>query len=376
MKVLQVAPRFYPYIGGVENYVYCLSRELIKLGQEVKVICAREPAVGDESVEGVEVKRLRYTGKIANTALTLGLAKEVFFADCDIIHAHLPDPWSASLAAFVAAIRKKPLILTYHNDIVGKGICGYFAKTYNLIFLPLLLKLTKKILITHKEYLDYSPYLKGYARKIEVFPPGVDLDAFKLPIKKVNDEKTILFLGLLDEFHRYKGLDYLIRAMTLIKKEIARVKLIVGGEGVLKNYYKELAYSLGLDREIEFVGFISQEKLSDFYTQGDIFVLPSLSCTQEGFGIVLLEAMAAAKPVITTDIVGTARKIKEAMAGRVVKPADEKALATAIIEILRDETLATIMGQNGQGLVREHYDWRIIAKGFLELYKQCTIEVN
>jgi len=71
MKILQTPTRFYPYVGGVENYVYYLSKELIKLGNEVRVICANEPkSKQEEIIDGIKVKRLEYIGKIAAANIT------------------------------------------------------------------------------------------------------------------------------------------------------------------------------------------------------------------------------------------------------------------------------------------------------------------
>jgi glycosyltransferase involved in cell wall biosynthesis len=368
MKILQTPSRFYPYIGGVENYVYHLSKELIKLGHKIKVICADEPSIGDGIIDGIQVKRLNYMGKIANTNITPKLPQTILKEDFDIIHTHLPTPWSADWSAVVSLIKNKPLILTYHNDIVGEGIYSYIAKSYNFILLPLLLKSAKKIIVTHKRYIDFSPHLKEYIKKIEVIPPGIDLDKFKPMPQTKRREKIILFVGILDKFHRYKGLDYLIKAMTFIKRDIFNVKLIVGGNGVLKEEYIKLSRSLGLEKQIDFVGFIPQNKLIEYYNNCDVFVLPSLSSEQEGFGIVLLEAMACGKPVVTTNIVGLAENIKSIGSGRVIEPGKEIELSKAIIEILNNEDLANEMGQKARKLTEENYSWNLIAKKILELY--------
>lgn len=368
MKILQTPARFIPYTGGTENYVYNLSKELVNLGHRVKVICANEPDAGNDEFDGIKIDRLRYIIKIANTNITPFLPIKIFQEDVDIIHTHLPHPWAADWSYFISRIKKKPCILTYHNDIAGSGIYSYLAKSYNLIFLPLLLKSVKKIIITHKRYIDYSPYLKDYIKKIEVIPIGVDLEQFKVTPQKNRQQKIILFVGLLDEFHQYKGLHYLIRAMDLIKKETSDIKLFIVGEGILKKEYGKLAHSLDLDREIDFIGFLPQEKLAEYYNNCDVFVLPSLSCKQEGFGIVLLEAMACGKPVVTTNITGPAEKIREASAGLIVEPRDSNSLAEALIEILKNKNYAREMGIRARKLVEGEYSWDRIATNIEQLY--------
>ncbi len=95
MRILQTPARFYPYVGGVENYVYYLSKELVKRGHEVKVMCAREPKLESKEIDGIEVERLDYIGKTANTNLTLSLPRRLLKEDFDVLHTHLPTPWSA-----------------------------------------------------------------------------------------------------------------------------------------------------------------------------------------------------------------------------------------------------------------------------------------
>ncbi len=374
MKILQTPVRFYPFIGGVENYVYYLSKRLVKLGHVVTVICANEPNTEEEeTIKGIKVKRLSYIGKIANTNITPKLLSELLREEFDIVHTHLPTPWSADGSAIVSKLKRKPLILTYHNDIVGTGIANYIAKFYNVTMLKLLLREADIIIITQPNYCNYSYHLKQYKDKIKVIPNGVDIERFK-PLNVEKEEKTLFFLSSLDEFHRYKGLDYLLEGLITIKKRIQDVKLIIGGEGKLLNYYKQRVILMGLEDNVEFVGFIPDEKIVEYYNKCDIFVLPSISAKQEGFGIVLPEAMACERPVVSTEIVGVAEDVRERNAGRIVKPKDERALAEAIIEILEDKNLARKMGKNGRQLVEEKYTWEKVAEMVENVYNEVMMK--
>ena len=371
MRIVQTPARFYPFIGGVENYVYNLSKELVKLGQEVQIICAREPEAQEkESREGIEIKRLPYIGKVANTNITPTLPFALIQQDFDLIHTHLPTPWSADWSALLSMAKNKPLVLTYHNDIVGRGFAGEIAGLYNFTCLTLLLKTASKIIITQPNYAK-SIYLKSHKNKLKVLPNGVDIDRFR-PIgsqrKDIKGNKVLFFLGLLDRFHRYKGLDYLLEALVIVKKQVPDVELVVGGAGELLSYYQDMAMSLGLWENVAFLGFVPDEKLAEYYNRCNAFVLPSISSEQEGFGIVLLEAMACERPVISTDIVGVAEDVRRVDAGRIVRTKDIDALAQAILEILRDQELAGEMGRRGRRLVEEKYDWKKIGGDMLEIY--------
>ena len=369
MKIVQTPVRFYPFIGGVENYVYYLSKELVRRGHQIEVICANEPqSINIDNIEGIKVKRLSYLGRIANTNITPQLPLILSQEDYDIIHTHIPTPWSADWSAVLSKIKNKPLVITYHNDIIGEGIVDYIARFYNSTFLKLLLKRADKIIITQPSYLKSSNYLRDYQDKIEVIPNGVDVDKFQ-PRKTFNDDYTFFFLSLLDEFHRYKGLDYLLKSLQIVKKEIPNFKLVVGGKGVLVDYYKKMAASMGLVDNVEFTGFISDDEIVGYYNQANVFVLPSTSSLQEGFGIVALEALACQIPVITTDIVGVAEDLVAVNGGLVVPPKDVVKLAEAIIIIFKDRELQKEMGKRGRKLVMEKYTWKSVASNMEKLYK-------
>jgi glycosyltransferase involved in cell wall biosynthesis len=372
MKILMTPARFRPYSGGVENYVFSLSRELVGLGHEVTVLCANEPESDkEELLDGVRVRRIRYIGKVANTNITPGLPMEMMRADFDLVHTHLPTPWSADVSWIAAGLKRRPLVLTYYNDIVGEGFAGRIAQLYNGTGLKLLLRRAAKIIIIQPGYIDSSPHLRRYRDKIETIPVGVDLSRFR-PTNEATDGKTLFFLSSLDRYHRYKGLQDLLSALTMAKEEVCDLKLIVAGCGELQSHYKEMAEDLRVAGCVDFVGFIPEEMLAKHYNRCDIFILPSTSRSQEGFGMVALEAMACGKPVICSNIVGVAEDIEEMGAGLTVEPSNPKELAGAIIRLLKDGPVAKEMGSAGRRLAEERYGWRGVAERVEGVYEELV----
>jgi glycosyltransferase involved in cell wall biosynthesis len=370
MKILQTPVRFYPFTGGVENYVYNTSKGLVELGHDIKVICANEPpSKDDDIVDGIKIKRLNYLAKIANTNITPGLPLALASEDYDIMHTHIPTPWSADWSLFDAVVKRKPLVVSYYNDITGKGAAGLIAKLYNKTILKLLLNRADKIIIIQENYSSSSSYLSKYVDKIVVVPCGADVDRF-VPSNVPKDKNTIFFLSLLDEFHKYKGLEYLLEALKIVKTQIPDVKLVVGGKGSLLEHYQQLAASLELVDNVEFHGFIPEDKITDYYSRANVFVLPSISSVQEGFGIVALEALACKTPVITTEIVGVSSDLKKQNAGLIIPPRDSKSLAEAITRILSNEDLQREMGENGRRLVKAKYTWQTIAEMTEKVYNE------
>jgi glycosyltransferase involved in cell wall biosynthesis len=370
MRILHTPVRLFS-TGGVENYVCNLSKELVRMGHEVKVICAGTPEQR-EIDDRIDVHTLRSIWKIANTNITPYLPVALLKEDFDLIHTQLPTPWSADCSAMASIIKGKPLVLSYQNDIVGEGIANYLAKLYNRTALEFLLRAADRIIVARRDYL--SPHLRKYSNKVVVVPIGVDTDAFRpFNANKLGD---IFFLSILDEFHGYKGLDDLLEALKIIKLQIPDVKLVVGGSGSLLGYYSHRVKSLGIENNVIFAGFIPSEQLAEYYNGCKLFILPSTNPAQEGFGIVLLEAMACGKPVITTEIAGAAEDIIKNRAGIVVGRGNPAGLAEALILLLKNEEMCSQMGRSGRSLVEERYSWNKVAERTEEIYKKLVLDVR
>lgn len=374
MKVIQTPVRFYPYIGGVEQYVYYISRELIKKEDcQVKVICANEPTNNnlEETYKGINIKRLNYTTKLANTNITPKLHSTLKDENFDVIHTHIPTPWSADISNIIARRENKPLIVTYHNDIIGNGAANIIASVYNKTALKYLLNYADRIIITQPDYIN-SPHLQNYKDKIITIPNGVDSNLFKPSKTRVKNQ--IFFLSVLDRFHKYKGLDYLLKSLTDVKKHIPDVKLIIGGKGELLQEYKQKCKDLQIEDNVEFKGFLTDEEVQYYHSTSELFILPSISSLQEGFGIVVLEAMSCETPVISTTIVGVSDDITENECGIIIPPKDVKSLSKAIVKVLSDPELQVKMGKNGRRVVQQKYEWSQIADDIYKLYEQVINE--
>lgn len=373
MKIVQTPVRFYPAVGGVEKYVLDLSSQLVKRGHRVTVICANEPESEINEVKGIRVERLAYIGKIANSNITLPLFFYLISNNFDLIHTHMPTPWSAELSLIVARIKRKPCILTYHNDVEKTGLLGVLTKIYNATLLPLLLAGVDKILVTQPRYLIDSQVLLRFHSKISVIPNGLScLPSTQSSHNLQREEASLLFVSVLDKYHRYKGLEYLIRALTYLKQDWPQIRLEVVGKGELINEYQALAERLHLNENIHFNGYVNDQDLDLLYRKATVFVLPSID-THEGFGIVLLEAMAYEIPVVTTQAVGLSDEIAACKSGLIVPEKDSSALAEGIHQILSNPLQAREMGKNGRQLVSHKYLWSDICEAVIQIYKDVTL---
>jgi glycosyltransferase involved in cell wall biosynthesis len=179
---------------------------------------------------------------------------------------------------------------------------------------------------------------------------------------KFGDEPTILFVGRLEG---RKNLEFLIRAFKLIVRE-SRCKLVIVGNGSQASL-KEVVSSLGISRDVVFTGFVDDDDLRLLYNACDIFVLPS---HLEGFGLTLLEAMAAAKPVIASNVGGIPELVKNGVNGILVDLKNPKELATALKYLLENPELARKMGMRNREYVSNNFTWEITAKKTSVLYEK------
>ncbi len=197
---------------------------------------------------------------------------------------------------------------------------------------------------------------------------SVDLNEYGHPVEKEFDlgvslgERIVLFAGRLNY---YKGLEYLIEAMQEIE-----AKLLIVGEGELREELEEKARSLKVNQKIIFLGKVSDEKLKYCYQICDLFVLPSVE-SSEAFGIVQMEAMAYGKPVVNTNLpTGVPYVSVDSETGITVPPRDSKALAKAINKILNDKRLAAKFSENALRRVREEFSREKMLGSIYLIYKE------
>ncbi len=376
MKIVHVHSAFYPVVGGVDNYLRSLAREMVRLGHDVAVLtsalgAADRPA--EEVIDGIKVKRLGYLFRIGGTPVITGLYAGLSRIDADIIHTHLPTPFTADIASRVARHRGIPCVITYHNDIVAGGLNGRICAMYNRLLLPGTLAACDGIISTQPRYREVSPHLGRFRDKTAIIPCGVDTQRFRPQVSE-KAGKSIFFLGVLNRFHAYKGLDVLLEALPRVKRRLDDVEVVIGGGGESLDYYREKAESFGL--AVDFRGFVPDDELPGLYARSRVLAMPSVSAAQEGFGMVALEALACGTPVVTTDIAGVAEDIRRTDAGRVVPAGDADALAAAIADVLSDDERADGMGRRGRKLVEEKYSWGRVGEEVLALYNRLASQTN
>lgn len=384
MKIAQVVCTFPPYKGGIGNSAYQFARVLSKQGHEVTVFTPdySSGARLKETKDNFEIIRLKSYIKYGNAAFLpqllwkLGGFQPKPRASFDIVHLHYPFFGAAEIVALRKILfnRKMNLVVHYHMDSVSKGIKGFIFKFYELFILPVLLRQAKIITCASLDYVKHSilaGYYKNHKEKFRQIFFGVNLEQFVIYHDHKNrdrKEKVVLFVGGLDNAHYFKGLENLLKAIKIVRQELQDdVLLNVVGEGGLKPYYKKLAKQLRIGEWVHFAENVDNNKLVDYYNYCNVVVLPSVN-QGEAFGLVLLEAMACAKPVIASNLPGVRSVFKKGKHGLLVQPDNVDDLVNKLKAILSDKNLARKMGQAGRELVEKKYTWEKVGKRLNLIY--------
>ena len=393
MNIVHIVCRYPPYYSGMGKVVFKSAAELSKLGHEVLVLTPEYyeekeirssdiPPLEEHSAELKEridfAKRLKPNFRYGNAARLGDIASEL--RDADIVHLHYPFFGTANL---VKKWKKrnplKPLVLTYHMDPRSPGWKGLFFKLYAEWWMPKILDSADRLITSSLDYIQQShasPHFGHNPGKWVEIPFGVDTEVFRPGTKpKALFERLgleiasplILFVGGMDEAHYFKGIPVLLKALTLLKNtRDLHFQTVLVGEGTLRHSYEQQARLYGIEDQLRFVGAVSDEELPSFYNMADLFVLPSTN-SSEAFGMVLLEAMASAVPVLASDLPGVRSLAEEG--GVTFRAGDHQDLAEALLGYFLDQENEEAWGNQARMVAEEKYAWPVVAKRLEDLYQ-------
>ena len=286
----------------------------------------------------------------------------------DLVHAH----WilmQGLVAAILCRLYSIPLIITAHGGDVY-GLRGRLARGLKQLTLGRARSIT---VVSHamKTRLTEDYIL---STTVNVIPMGVDTrlfhpDRMDLALRSTHDLRgpVLLFVG---RFAEKKGVTYLLEAMPAVLREYPSAKLLLVGEGLLKNELQQCAKRLGLEHAVVFLGALPNERLPQYYASADVYVLPSVEAAsgdKEGLPVTLMEALASGCAVVATDLPGNRDLITDYNEGRLVPQRNSEAISTAVTEILANKTLRDALQRNGRDKVKRLFDWQVIANNYSQL---------
>ncbi|MFH1841341.1 MAG: glycosyltransferase family 4 protein [Candidatus Nealsonbacteria bacterium] len=366
MKVLMPVLHYHPVIGGLETWTQNIA-ERISEKCEIFLVTGRiKNQLKKEVKKGVNISRT-----------SLFSLKNLSYSSPFYILSSLPFIFLKSLFL----IKKEKINLLHCQGFLSSFLGYLFLKICHIPYIVTVQRQENKNFLKRTVYrkasrcIAASNYIaKEYFEKIgvkniEIIPNGIDLKRFE----NLNREENRKKLGLKDEFlimtvarlEKVKGIDYLIGAM----KENINCKLFIIGEGSERSNLENLVEKLNLKDKVKFIGQISNEKIPEYLAAADCFVLSSL---KEGFGIVILEAMAAGVPVIGTGVGGILDMVKDGISGLIIEKENSQSISRAVSRIISDKSFAQKLVSQAKESLKK-YNWQNITERVFEIYKRIAL---
>jgi glycosyltransferase involved in cell wall biosynthesis len=368
MRVVHIYKDFFPVLGGIETMVRTLATGLAKQGVQVTVLVTN---AGGKTVrqeqDGYQVIKAGRWFELGSNPVSLALPWELQRLRPDIVHVHMPYPWGEVSALLTGHPR---IVATYHSDVVRQRLLYRFYAPIQKLFL----QRARVIMPSTQNYLELSAVLQRVRRKCLVIPFGIDPTPFYhvdpqavAHIRTTYGSPLVLFVG---RFRYYKGLPYLVEAVA----KLPEVRLLLIGGGPAESQVRAAMIAAGLEGRAHMLPDVPDEELPAYYHACDVFCLPS-SHHSEGFGIVLLEAMACGKPLITTELgTGTSFVNLHGETGLVVPPRDSQALASALRRLLEDPAYARQLGERARERLHKHFTAEVMVERIAAVYQSVYTE--
>jgi len=364
MKIAMIGLRGIPAkTGGVEKTVEELAPRLVKLGCDVTVYCRslyceKKP----KTYKGVKLIYLptlntKNTESIIHSFLS---TSNVMLKKYDVVHYHA---MGNGLFSLIPRLKREKTVVTLHGLDWEREKWGFVAKTFLKISEHAISKFPNKVISVSSKIKQY--YKVKYHKDIEYIPNGVNiikpLKINKLKRFNIKQDEYILFLSrLVPE----KEIHTLIKAFKKVKTS---QKLVIAGDAThTTQYLKQIKDLAKNDKRIIFTGPLYGDDKTEAYSNCSFFVLPS---TIEGMPLVLLEAMSFGKCTLVSNIEENLAVIKDN--GYSFKVGDEKDLQKKLDYMLKHKSEVNKKGALCKKLVKKDYDWNIIAKQTLDVYKSC-----
>jgi glycosyltransferase involved in cell wall biosynthesis len=374
LRVLHLGKFYPPHAGGVERHLYDLSECQAQSGLEVACLVHATPGKAADAPRTdtgrVRVERVPCHGQLlfapVSPAWPWHFRRLMRDFRPDVLHVHVPNP-STFWLLLNGAARRTPTIVHWHADIPEDSGHRGLKLAYPPYrgFERALNARAARIVATSNAYLDASRALAPFRSKCEVIALGIADAAApgRAPIWPAGRLK-VLAVGRMSY---YKGFDVLLDAIA----QEPSASLVLVGHGEQRASLEARVATLGLGERVMFAGNLDDAGLEAAYRACDLFCLPSLD-RAEAFGMVLLEAMRAGKPVLASDIPGSGvgTVVVQGVTGKLVPPRDVASLREALGHFANAPDELDRMGRAGQGRWEGHYRIDAVTKRWIQLYRE------
>jgi glycosyltransferase involved in cell wall biosynthesis len=293
--------------------------------------------------------------------------------EVDLVHTHGYAYFSSYAPCFVRLLRSTPLVFSpYYASVTSAPT---IQRVYDATLGWLSFAVPDHIIaLANREKAALRQRYGLPESKFSIVPPGVDTEGLLRPQLGAEFRRRheiagsmVLFVG---RIAYTKGLVFLVRAVSSILLEYPQCRFVfVGPDWGATDGLLALAEHLGVKRHLLFTGPLNGDDFTGAYNAADVFVHPSV--TSEAYGIAVVEAMAAGKPVVATNVGAREDIVSEGRNGFLVPPGDPEVLADRILRLLTDKALATEMGRTNAAHA-QRYSWQESTRKLEEIYREAT----
>jgi glycosyltransferase involved in cell wall biosynthesis len=349
MRILLVLTYYRPHYSGLTIHAEREARAQVQRGHHVTVLTSQfdRSLPTRETCHGVEVVRLPVGLRVSKGVIMPSMPLWAFrlVRRADVVHLHAPQ-FDAAFIAVLARLLGKPVVLTYHCDLVlPKGLIHRLANWVSDVTNHIAALAANRIVHNTQDYAEHSPFLRRYLHKLHPVLPPVEVDpvteadllAFRQKFGLQPGERII---GMAARLATEKGVEHLAAALPQVLEAhpTARVLFVGPYENVKgeEQYAARLAPLLEkLGARWKFLGVLSPVEMAAFFHVCEVTVLPSINPT-ESYGMVQVESMACGTPVVATDRPGVRVPVRKTGMGCTVPQANPAELAKALVQVLDD----------------------------------------
>lgn len=373
MKILLVNYEYKPQCGGAGLGTYNMAYQLAKMGHEVKILIGWDYSFGTpEQIEGVEMTVVRLKKKNIHQSTSFGMIE--FLARGFFEIKRLTKENSFDIIQFYFSVPTGILKYGIHGKIPyvvslrGMDIPGFRNDKYR--FVSFMTRGINRLVVKNAAAVtclsgEAANYYKVFSPNtdITVIPNAVDYEVYK--VKRCYSETVRKFVAV-SRLTGFKNLDLMIKAFCRVYDTYKDVSLDIYGEGKEREILEKLISENGANEYIKLKGYADRDTLIEVLPQYDVFSLTSVG---DSFGIVYIEAMSAALPVLCAGAGGPIEIVENGKTGIIAKPNDLEDTIRCIEYCINNPDLMEEYGKNGRKRVEELYSREAVAKQHLQLYQ-------
>lgn len=354
-------------VGGAERLLVKLVQNIPQDNYEVKVICVTRKGVWAKELEEKGIEVVSMDKKVGfDPGVLFRLRSYLSKEQPDIVNTSI---WTADLWGRAAAI-----LAGVNNIIVTEQNVDIWKRWYHKIIDKILFRWTKYVICVSDDVVKFYHDNFGLPlSKLRMIPNAIDLALFDLSKdysglrESLQLPKDTFLFVCPARLHPQKAHHVLIEASSLLKaKGQTNFHVLLVGDGERRDELRQLVEDKGLSKQIHFLGL--RQDIPEILLQCDSFLISS---DYEGLSLAILEGMAAALPIVATNVGGNSQLIKNGVNGYLTPPQDAPQLAVSMLKVIENQGHAWEMGKAGRNIVEETYSIKTIASQTVDLFETC-----